>query len=101
MKGKYPGVMPVKEFYQALYQDASFFDTHGIRYISNISIYFTPCDEFGDPVAIHNRNGDVVDGFISSGAYQCAADLVELKGPEVTDILGKPRFKVTKLKNEF
>jgi len=100
MKGKYPGIMPVKEFFQALYQDSDFFKKHGIHYIRNTSLYFTPCDEHGEPLTVRNSNGDVIDGFKSSGAYKCAADFYENTDLEAKELLTKPGFRITTPKKD-
>jgi hypothetical protein len=74
MKGKYGGPMPVDEFYQALYQDRAFFDRHAITHIRAVYVYFTPCDEYGEPVTIRDQQGNPMDGYVSAGGYRSAAD---------------------------
>jgi hypothetical protein len=74
MKGKYGGPISVDDLYQALYQDRGFFDSHRITHVRNAALYFTPCDEFGQPVLINDELGNPIDGYVSAGAYRSAAD---------------------------
>lgn len=93
MKGKYPGLMPVEDLFQALFQDREFFAKHGIRYIRNTALYFTPCDENGNPVTVRNSQGDVIDGYVSAGAYHSAADHFEQCGLEPEPVTHKPTVR--------
>ncbi len=74
MKGNYGGPMPVDDLFQALFQDRDWFSRRGITHIRAAYLYFTPCDEQGQPVHITDQNGSPVDGYISAGGYHCAAD---------------------------
>ncbi|MDP2619199.1 MAG: hypothetical protein Q8P46_03335 [Hyphomicrobiales bacterium] len=75
MKGKYGGPMPVNEFYQALYEDkAGFFERLGITHVRAAYLYFTPCDESGEPVTIRDKSGRPMDGYVGAGGYRSAAD---------------------------
>jgi uncharacterized protein RhaS with RHS repeats len=64
----------VPDFYQALYQDRDFFERHGITHVRSTYLYFTPCDENGNPVVVGDANGNAVDGYVSAGGYHSAAD---------------------------
>ncbi len=77
MKGKYGGPMPVTDLFQALFQDKDFFERHGITHVRATYLYFTPCDENGQPVVIGDANGNPIDGYVSAGGYQSAADAYE------------------------
>lgn len=78
MKGKYGGPMSVDDFYQALYQDReTFFTRHGITHLRAVYLYFTPCDEYGQPVLVGDELGNPIEGYVSAGAYQSAADAYE------------------------
>jgi hypothetical protein len=77
MRGKYPGVMPVKDFFQAVYQDAEFFTKHNITHIKAASLYFTPCDEHGNTLVVANPLGQIIDGYLSAGSYPCAAQFYD------------------------
>ncbi|MDV6225629.1 hypothetical protein R2G56_04960 [Nitratireductor aquimarinus] len=74
MKGAYRGRMSVDELFQALFQDRSFFEEHGITHLRSASLYFTPCDEHGNDVHISDRMGRTVEGYETAGCYQSAAD---------------------------
>jgi hypothetical protein len=101
MKGKYYGIMPIDEFFQSLFQDREFFRQHGIHYIRNISLYFTPCDEHGNTLTVHSKSGDAVDGYMSAGAYKSAADLYDNEHLEPTEVLTKTSFRIKTPKNEL
>jgi len=73
MRGKYHGMMPVEDFFQAVYQDIEFFKKHSITHIKSACLYFTPCDEHGQTVVVRNESGQIIDGFMSAGAYPSAA----------------------------
>lgn len=73
MRGKYTGLMSVEDFYQAFYQDFNFFRKHNISHIKSACLYFTPCDAQGSPVVVFGVAGEVIDGYVSAGAYPCAA----------------------------
>ena len=76
MKGKYQGPMTVDEFFQALFQDRhAFFDKHASdARIKQATIYVTFCDEYGETVQLRDSFGQPIEGYISAGAYKCAAD---------------------------
>lgn len=80
MKGTYRDVMSVEDFFQALYQDKSFFTEHGITHIRSAALYFTPCDASGKSVAVRDLKGRTVDGYETAGGYQSAADSFENAG---------------------
>ena len=77
MKGKYDGPITVDDLFQALYQDRGFFDRHAITHVKSAYLYFTPCNEFGEPVLVFDQLGNLIDGYISAGAYHSAADAYE------------------------
>ena len=77
MRGKYPGVMPVHDFFQAVYQDAAFFHKHNITHIKAAALYFTPCDEHGNTLVVANAVGQIIDGYMSAGSYACAAQFYD------------------------
>lgn len=77
MRGKYTGVMSIEDFYQAFYQDANFFRKHNISHIKSACLYFTPCDAYGGTVVVYGTSGEVIDGYLSAGAYPCAATLYD------------------------
>ena len=77
MKAKYGGPMSVDNFYQAIFQDRTWFAEHCITHVRNAALYFTPCDNNGDPVLIYDELGNQIDGFVSAGAYASAADAYE------------------------
>jgi hypothetical protein len=77
MRGKYNGMMPVEDFFQSVYQDIAFFKKHNITHIKSACLYFTPCDEHGNTVIVRNKAGQIVDGFMSAGAYPSAAQQYE------------------------
>ena len=86
MKGKFGGPMTVAEFYQKLYQSKAFFEQHGITHLKATYLYFTPCNQYGEPVVIADGIGNPVDGFKAPG-YSCAADNYEQQdqlSPETT-----------------
>jgi hypothetical protein len=94
MRGKYNGMMPVEDFFQSLYQDVAFFRKHNITHIKAACLYFTPCDEHGNTVVVRNESGQIIDGFMSSGAYQSAAqqfEAMELEPQSVTRTPLAPR----------
>lgn len=73
MKGKYGGPLSIDDLYQAFYQDRDFYHRHGIKFARSVYLYFTPCNESGDPLVIYDQAGNPVDGFSSSGGYRSAA----------------------------
>ena len=84
--------MPVKDLFQALFQDReSFFEKHGITHVRATYLYFTPCDEDGQPVVIGDEQGNPIDGYLSAGGYQSAADAYEKP-----DLEPEPVFRETK-----
>lgn len=93
MKGKYPGLLPVDDLFQALFQDREFFAQHGILYIRNTSLYFTPCDKHGNPLTVRNSQGDVIDGYVSAGAYHSAAEFFERSELEPKTVTLKPTVR--------
>lgn len=62
MKGKYDGPMHIDELFQRLYQDRQFLERYGIHHIRAAYLYFSPCDETGQPVIVGDKNGNPVDG---------------------------------------
>ena len=74
MKGTYRDLMSVDDFFQALFQDKTFFTEHGITHVRSASLYFTPCDASGKAVTIRDRQGGQVDGYQTAGCYHSAAD---------------------------
>ena len=78
MKGKYGGPMSVDDLFQAFFQDRDWFYKRGITHVRATYLYFTPCNEHGQPVHIRDQNGNPIDGFISAGGYHCAADAYDL-----------------------
>ena len=82
MKGTYRGRMSVDELFQALFQDRSFFEQHGITHLRSASLYFTPCDENGNDVRISDENGRTVEGYETSGGYKSAAEHYDSDGLE-------------------
>ena len=32
-------------------------------------LYFTPCDELGNTLVVRNAAGEIVDGYMTAGAY--------------------------------
>ena len=90
MRGKYEGIIPVEELFQALWQDREFFEGHGITHLRAVFLYFTPCDERGEQVVI-KRHGRPVEGYVSAGCYRSAAanyDNVQRLTP--APLLGQP-----------
>jgi hypothetical protein len=86
MKGKYGGPMTIDDLYQRFYQDRQFFEKHNIMHVRATYLYFTPCDENGKQVIIGDKNGNPIDGYKSSGGYDCAAatyDQVELEAQPI------------------
>jgi hypothetical protein len=77
MKGQYRGPMAVDDLFQAIYQDRCFFRRHGIVRVRSAYLYFTPCDERGDRVAIYDPAGNPVDGYVSAGGYRSAAEIYD------------------------
>ncbi|AWI58444.1 hypothetical protein [Sinorhizobium fredii] len=77
MKGTYREVMTIDEFYQALFQDKTFFTEHGVTHIRSASLYFTPCDSSGREVLVLDAAGGVVEGYESGGCYRSAAEKYE------------------------
>ncbi|MGF1626898.1 MAG: hypothetical protein ACFCVH_18615 [Alphaproteobacteria bacterium] len=69
--------MSIEDFFQAFYQDVNFFRKHNISHIKSACLYFTPCDVQGSPVVVFGAAGEVIDGYVSAGAYPCAAQLYE------------------------
>ena len=88
MKAKYGGPMSVDDFYQALWQDRQFFTTHAITHVRAVYVYFTPCDEYGQPVTVCDPLGNIIEGFNSAGAYHCAADAYDRAAAQ--DLTPKP-----------
>lgn len=80
MKGKYQRVMSVDDLFQALFQDKSFFEEHGITHVRYPALYFTPCDAAGNEVKIRDENGVLVEGYETAGCYHSAADGYETTG---------------------
>ena len=74
MKGTYRDLMTVDEFFQALFQDRSFFDEHGITHVRSASLYFTACDSSGKAVTVRDQQGRTVEGYQTAGCYHSAAD---------------------------
>lgn len=93
MKGKYTGPMTVDEFFQALFQDRhAFFGKHASdARIKQATIYITFCDEFGDTVQLRDAHGQAIEGYISAGAYQSAAEEYEARDIEPKPITAKTR----------
>jgi hypothetical protein len=74
MKVSFRGIYTLEEFFQALYQEHEKFEKLGIKYIRRAHLYYTPVDEFGEPVApIDPDTGDPVKGWKCDGAYKSAA----------------------------
>lgn len=91
MKGKYGGPMTVDQFFQALYQDRDFFHRHNITHLRATYLYFTPCNEFGEPVGIYDQAGNPIDGYLSAGGYQSAADFYD-QGQLEPKTIARSRF---------
>ncbi len=97
MKGQYPGPMTIDQFFQALYQDRhAFYDKYaaGTR-IKKATLYVTFCDGDNKTCEILDENGLVLDEYISSGAYQSAADLYEARDIEPAIKTTDPAVKTT------
>ena len=74
MKSSYGGPMPVKDMFQAIWQDKENFSRHNIQHVRDVYLYFTPCDKHGEPVVVCDQIGNIIERFQSPGAYHCAAD---------------------------
>lgn len=92
MKGKYGGPMTVDDLFQALWQDREFFRKHGITNVRATYLYFTPCDESGEPVIIRDAAGAPIDGYMTAGGYHCAADAYDTGGLVPRTVCRQPRF---------
>ncbi len=90
MKGKYGGPMPLEDFYQALFQDKEFFERHNITHLRATYLYFTPCDQYGQPVIIRDAAGNPIDGYMSAGGYHCAADSYDTGALEPRSVVRSP-----------
>jgi hypothetical protein len=90
MKGKYGGPMPVGDFFQAVFQDKEFFARHNITHVRATYLYFTPCDEYGQPVIITDAAGNPIDGFMSAGGYHSAADSYDAGSLEPQAVIRPP-----------
>ena len=74
MKVSFHGIYTLEEFFQALYQEREKFEKLGIKYVRRAQLYYTPVDEYGEPVVpIDPDTGDPVKGWKSDGAYKSAA----------------------------
>lgn len=77
MRAKYKGMMSIEEFFQAFYQDVHFFRKHNISHIKFACLYFTPCDAQGSTTVVRGAAGEVIDGYVSAGAYHSAIEPYE------------------------
>lgn len=84
--------MSVDDLFQALYQDRDFFDRHGITHVRATYLYFTPCDQHGNAIAIGDGAGRPIDGYVSSGGYHSAAEAYDQVTLEPTTLSRGPRF---------
>jgi hypothetical protein len=74
MKVSFRGIYSLDEFYQALFEEHKKFEELGIKHISRVQLYYTPVDEYGDPVVPRDPDtGEPLDGWKSNGAYHSAA----------------------------
>lgn len=99
MKAKYGGPMSVDDFYQALWQDRHFFDSHAITHVKAVFLYFTPCDKYGQPVTVCDQVGNLIEGFNSAGAYHAAADAYERAAAQ--NLTPKPVTRYSPAKSPF
>ena len=53
--------MSVGELCQAIYRTRSFFDRNGVTHVRSVYLYFTPCDERGQPVLIGDEFGNPIE----------------------------------------
>lgn len=79
MKSTYGGPMPITEMFQAIWQDKDNFAHHNIQHVKEVYLYFTPCDQTGETVVICDQVGNIIERFVSAGAYHSAADAYEQK----------------------
>lgn len=93
MKGTYRGVMSIDEFFQALFQDKSFFAEQGITHIRSASLYFTPCDSSGNEVIVRDEGGVLVEGYETAGCYRSAADKYDKAGDLEPKAVRRPSRK--------
>jgi hypothetical protein len=81
MKGVYADLTTVispDELCQLIFQDrALVFERRGIMYLRSASLFFTPCDIEGRPVAIY-ESGKEMEEYNSSRRYRSAADTYDL-----------------------
>ena len=73
MKVRFRGQYTLDEFFQALYDERAKFEEHGIEYIRSASLYYTPVDEYGEPVQLMCKRGEPLEGWTTDGPYPCAA----------------------------
>ena len=74
MKVSFRGIYTLEEFFQALYQEHEKFEKLGIKYIRRAHLYYTPVDEFGEPVVpIDPATGEPAKNWKCDGAYKSAA----------------------------
>jgi hypothetical protein len=81
--------MAVDDLYQALWQDRCFFRRHGILHLRSAYLYFTPCNEYGDTVAIYDPEGNPVGGYVSAGGYRSVAEKYDSGLLEPQTVLGQ------------
>src|SRR5690348_1380810 len=77
MKGKYPGVRTVDDFFRALPQDRLFFQSNNITHIRDACLFFFACDPQGRELVIYDEGGYPIEGYVSAGVYRSAAEQYE------------------------
>ena len=80
MKTRFRGIYTCEEFFQALFDERQKFRDHGIKFIRGATLYYTPVDEYGDPVTPVHKNGEPMHGWSSDGPYRSAADIYDPPG---------------------
>jgi len=73
MKVRFRGIYTLDEFFQAVYEERQKFEEHGIKHIRSASLYYTPVDEYGDPIQPAHKNGEPIESWNSDGPYRSAA----------------------------
>lgn len=73
MKVRFRGEFTLEEFFQALYDERARFEEKGITHVRSAYLYYTPIDEYGDPVQLTHCTGEPMEGWTTDGPYPCAA----------------------------
>lgn len=71
---EYPGVIPLRELEQALWEDMKMLEDLNVNFIDNGKLYLPFVNEYGETVWLQEHNGRTPDSWRSKAYHSVASD---------------------------